>query len=154
MSKIDLSRIKSSELFEFIKEIKDKENGKATDDALKLIVKISEGSVRDALSLLDRGLLSLEKNKELDTLFTQLKTNDYILALKTEKKIWKIWSTHPSNDRKGFRLTDMLAQGDNLISEKEFSKAIDIFSLIISIICFSVNCRLSHHDLSFLLFVK
>ena len=41
-------------------------NGKATDDALKLIVKISEGSVRDALSLLDRGLLSLEKNKELD----------------------------------------------------------------------------------------
>lgn len=74
-----------------------------------------------------------EKNKELDTLFTQLKTNDYILALKTEKKIWKIWSTHPSNDRKGFRLTDMLAQGDNLISEKEFSKAIDIFSLIISI---------------------
>ena len=61
-----MSRIKSSELFEFIKEIKDKENGKVTDDALKLIVKISEGSVRDALSLLDRGLLSLEKNKELD----------------------------------------------------------------------------------------
>ena len=36
-----------------------------SDDALKLIVKISEGSVRDALSLLDRALLSLEKNKEL-----------------------------------------------------------------------------------------
>ncbi len=44
-----------------------------------------------------------EKNKELDALFTQLKTNDHIIALKTEKKIWKIWSTHPSNDRKGFR---------------------------------------------------
>ena len=28
---------------------------------LKLIVKISEGSVRDALSLLDRALLSLDK---------------------------------------------------------------------------------------------
>ena len=64
--RFDLSRIKSLELFDFIKKIKDKENGKATDDALKLIVKISEGSVRDALSLLDRGLLSLEKNKELD----------------------------------------------------------------------------------------
>ena len=64
--RFDLSRIKSSELFEFIKKIKDKENGKVSDEALKLIVKISEGSVRDALSLLDRGLLSLEENTELD----------------------------------------------------------------------------------------
>jgi len=63
--RFDLSRIKSSELFEFLKVIKDKENGKATDDALKLIVKISEGSVRDALSLLDRGLISLDQNEEL-----------------------------------------------------------------------------------------
>ncbi len=64
--RFDLSRIKSSELFDFIKKIKDKENGKVTDDALKLIVKISEGSVRDALSLLDRALLSLDENTELD----------------------------------------------------------------------------------------
>ncbi len=64
--RFDLSRIKSSELFEFIKKIKDKENGKVTDEALKLIVKISEGSVRDALSLLDRALLSLDENTELD----------------------------------------------------------------------------------------
>ena len=64
--RFDLSRIKSIELFEFIKKIKDKENGKVSDDALRLIVKISEGSVRDALSLLDRALLSLDSNKELD----------------------------------------------------------------------------------------
>ena len=64
--RFDLSRIKSRELFNFIKEIKNKENGKATDEALKLIVKISEGSVRDALSLLDRALLSIDANKELD----------------------------------------------------------------------------------------
>jgi DNA polymerase III subunit gamma/tau len=64
--RFDLSRIKSSELFEFIKKIKEKENGKASDDALKLIVKMSEGSVRDALSLLDRALLTLNKNTELD----------------------------------------------------------------------------------------
>ena len=64
--RFDLSRIKSTELFEFIKKIKDKENGNVSDEALKLIVKISEGSVRDALSLLDRGLLSLEQNTELD----------------------------------------------------------------------------------------
>ena len=64
--RFDLSRIKSSELFEFIKKIKEIENGKASDEALKLIVKISEGSVRDALSLLDRALLSLDKDKEFD----------------------------------------------------------------------------------------
>ena len=64
--RFDLSRIKSSELLEYIKLIKDRENGKITEDALKLIVKISEGSVRDALSLLDRALLSLDDGKELD----------------------------------------------------------------------------------------
>jgi DNA polymerase-3 subunit gamma/tau len=64
--RFDLSRIKSIELLDFIKKIKDKESGNASDDALKLIVKISEGSVRDALSLLDRALLTLDKDKELD----------------------------------------------------------------------------------------
>ena len=64
--RFDLSRIKSTELFDFIKKIKDKEKGKVTDEALKLIVKISEGSVRDALSLLDRGLLSLNNDEELN----------------------------------------------------------------------------------------
>ena len=64
--RFDLSRIKSLELFEFIKKIKEKEKGNISDKALKLIVKISEGSVRDALSLLDRALISLDKKKELD----------------------------------------------------------------------------------------
>jgi len=69
--RFDLSRIKSLELFNFIKKVKDKENGNVSDDALKLIVKISEGSVRDALSLLDRALLTLDKDKELDLILAQ-----------------------------------------------------------------------------------
>ena len=69
--RFDLSRVKSLELFEFIKKVKDKENGKISDEALKLIVKISEGSVRDALSLLDRALLSLDKDMELDLVAAQ-----------------------------------------------------------------------------------
>ena len=64
--RFDLTRIKSVELFQYIKKIKEKEKGKVTDDALKLIVKISEGSVRDALSLLDRALLSLDKDEEFN----------------------------------------------------------------------------------------
>ena len=63
--RFDLSRVKSSELFDFLKKISLKENGKVSDKALKLIVKISEGSVRDALSLLDRGILSTLQDEEL-----------------------------------------------------------------------------------------
>ena len=64
--RFDLSRVNSEKLFKFIKEVKNKENGKINDDALKLIVKISEGSVRDALSLLDRALLNENEKSELD----------------------------------------------------------------------------------------
>jgi len=69
--RFDLPRIKSSELFDFIKKVTEKEKGKVTDDVLKLIVKISEGSARDALSLLDRALVSLEKSSELDLITAQ-----------------------------------------------------------------------------------
>ena len=63
--RFDLSRVNSQDLFMFIKEVNHKEKGKINDDALKLIVKISEGSVRDALSLLDRALLSQNEKNEL-----------------------------------------------------------------------------------------
>ena len=69
--RFDLSRVRSSELLEFLKKIKEKENGKVSEDALKLIVKISEGSVRDALSLLDRALLTLNDGKELSLKLAQ-----------------------------------------------------------------------------------
>ena len=64
--RFDLSRVKSQELFNYLKKVKDLEKGKISDDAIKLIVKISEGSVRDALSLLDRAIVSNEKDSELD----------------------------------------------------------------------------------------
>ena len=69
--RFDLARVKSLELFNFIKKIAEKEKSKTTDDALKFIVKISEGSVRDALSLLDRALIGQEKEIELDLKTTQ-----------------------------------------------------------------------------------
>ena len=64
--RFDLSRVNSVDLFNFIKEVKNKEKGKINDEALKLIVKISEGSVRDALSLLDRALLNQNEKSELE----------------------------------------------------------------------------------------
>jgi len=49
-----------------LKHIIELEEGKVSEDALKLIVKISEGSVRDALSLLDRGLINQNNKNELN----------------------------------------------------------------------------------------
>ena len=64
-SRFDLSRVKHDTLFAYLKKIKVLENGNISDDALKLICKCSEGSVRDALSLLDRALLNNSENKEI-----------------------------------------------------------------------------------------
>ncbi len=62
----DLSRVSSEQLFKYLVKIKDLEKGKISDDAIKLIVKLSEGSVRDSLSLLDRAMLTENNGKELD----------------------------------------------------------------------------------------
>ena len=64
--RFDLQRVKSNELFEYLKKISNLEKGNISDEALKLIVKISEGSVRDSLSLLDRGLISKNDGDQLD----------------------------------------------------------------------------------------
>ena len=56
--RFDLKRVNVEKLFEHLKNISIKENGKISDPAIKLIARISEGSVRDAISLLDRVLIS------------------------------------------------------------------------------------------------
>ena len=45
-----------------LKDITIKEKGKVSDDAIKLIARTSEGSVRDSISLLDRALISQSIN--------------------------------------------------------------------------------------------
>ena len=56
--RFDLSRVSIQILFDNLKKISKLEKGNITDEALKLIAKTSEGSVRDSLSLLDRALIS------------------------------------------------------------------------------------------------
>jgi tetratricopeptide (TPR) repeat protein len=86
-----------------------------------------------ALSLLFfSNVNSEERDLELNKLFNQLKNNSNAsMAFEIEKKIWKIWSIHPSKDRRGYRLTELLAQGSFLMSEKELNRAYEIFSQII-----------------------
>ena len=73
----DLSRVNSEELFNYLKKIKNLENRQISDDAIKLIVKLSEGSVRDSLSLLDRALLVEKDRKEEKHLKTTQKIFGY-----------------------------------------------------------------------------
>ncbi len=56
--RFDLKRVSIEEICKHLKKISTKENGKISDEALKLIAKTSEGSVRDSISLLDRALIS------------------------------------------------------------------------------------------------
>ncbi len=78
----DLSRINSEELFNYLKIVIKKEEKKVEDDAIKLIVKISEGSVRDSLSLLDRALISnngdLLKLENVQSIFGYVNKSSYI----------------------------------------------------------------------------
>jgi len=65
--RFDLTRVKSDLLLDFLKKISLLENGKISEEALRLVVKISEGSVRDGLSLLDRALITQKiEQKKLD----------------------------------------------------------------------------------------
>ena len=81
----NLSRIGSDELFNHLKDISIKEKKNVEEKALKLITKISEGSVRDALSLLDRALISnSEKNltlKNVQEIFGYVNKSSYIELL-------------------------------------------------------------------------
>ena len=63
--RFDLKRVSIEVLFNHLKEISLKENGKISDDAIKLIAKTSEGSVRDSVSLLDRSLISQSLNSKV-----------------------------------------------------------------------------------------
>ena len=72
-----------------------------------------------------------ERESELNNLFKQLKNSEATKAIEIENKIWKIWSIHPSNDRRGYRLTELLAQGSFLMAKEELNKAYEIFSQII-----------------------
>ena len=66
--RFDLKRVSIDKLCVHLKNIATKEKGKITDDAIKLIARTSEGSVRDSISLLDRALISqsLDEGKSIE----------------------------------------------------------------------------------------
>ena len=95
--------------------------------------------MKKLLGILVLGLLFFgnvnadERNNKLDKLFIQLKeTKNLSSAQAIEKEIQEIWSIHPSDDRRGFRLTELLFQGTRLMNGGELSKAYELFTKIIA----------------------
>ena len=62
--RFDLKRVSVDLLCNHLKKISLKEKGKISEDAIKLIARASEGSVRDSISLLDRALISQSLNDD------------------------------------------------------------------------------------------
>ena len=66
--RFDLKRVNIEILCNHLKNISTKEKGNLSEDAIRLIARTSEGSVRDAISLLDRALVSqdIKSNKVIE----------------------------------------------------------------------------------------
>ncbi len=66
--RFDLKRVNLQGISDHLKKISKIENGKISDQALDLLARASEGSVRDAISLLDRALIfqSLKADKIIE----------------------------------------------------------------------------------------
>ena len=70
--RFDLHRVPVKELVINLKKILKNENKNIPEEALNLIAKAAEGSVRDSLSLLDRALVSQNvEEKEIDEIFVR-----------------------------------------------------------------------------------
>tara|TARA_B100000575_G_C22945095_1_gene546818 strand:+ start:176 stop:718 length:543 start_codon:yes stop_codon:yes gene_type:complete len=70
-----------------------------------------------------------ERKIELDKLFSNLKIDNASLSFEIEQKIWKLWSTHPYDQK----LTRMLAKGSDLVNNQKLNEAIVVFSKVIEL---------------------
>ncbi len=95
--RFDLKRVGVEKLLIHLKKILLKENGKASDSALKLIAKTSEGSVRDSISLLDRALISQLIGK--DNIIEQFNVRE-MLGLADRSKIISLFKGVLDGDEK------------------------------------------------------
>ena len=66
---------------------------------------------------------------KLNQLFEDLKIENKSISAEVEQKIWKIWSTHPNNEK----LTKMLREGTDLVNNQKLNEAIVLFSDLIEL---------------------
>ena len=70
-----------------------------------------------------------ERDIKLDRLFVKLKNINSQSVLEIEQQIWKLWSTHPSNQK----LTKILAEGSELVLNQKYIKAVEVFTSVIKL---------------------
>ena len=71
-----------------------------------------------------------DREEELNKLFNQLKnTYNNLSAKEIESKIWKLWTTHPSEQT----LTDLLEKGSYYMSQNQLTSAHNVFSKAIEL---------------------
>ncbi len=108
--RFDLKRVSVEQLCLHLKKISDKEGGNITDDAITLIARTSEGSVRDSISLLDRALISqsINENKSIDEQDIRK-----MLGLADKSKVIKLFKEILSGDEKEAikNLKELINQG-------------------------------------------
>ena len=73
--------------------------------------------------------IASDRNIQLEELFHELKNINSNSVFQTEQKIWKLWSTHPTNDK----LTARLEEGSQFVRDQNYSRAIDIFTEVINL---------------------
>ena len=94
--RFDLHRVTIQVLLQNLKKILKIENGKISDEALKLIAKASEGSVRDSLSLLDRALIGQHIiKKEIDETYVRK-----MLGIADRSKVFELINLIFQGDKK------------------------------------------------------
>ena len=75
------------------------------------------------------NLVADERVFKLNKLFNDLRIDNKSISAEVEQKIWKILSTHPNNER----LTNMLAEGTDLVNNQKLNEAIVKFSDVIEL---------------------
>ena len=68
-------------------------------------------------------------NEQLNKLFSELKISSESSSFLIEQKIWKLWSTHPNDEK----LTTLLAEGSAAVNNNQLTEAINIFTKVIEL---------------------
>ena len=68
-------------------------------------------------------------NEQLNKLFDDLKISSESSSFLIEQKIWKLWSTHPNDEK----LTTLLAEGSAAVNDNQLTEAINIFTKVIEL---------------------
>ena len=70
--RFDLKRVESKDLIQHLKRISELEKVKVDEDAISLLVRAGDGSVRDSLSLLDQAIINTDTSVSAETVANML----------------------------------------------------------------------------------